>query len=350
MLFLTATANYNYHNRSPRCIGSQSYEKHKIDNQTIHLVHGPQLWSQRQLRILDKIADNYPKCKIHLVIITDEERNEIQKVEEIEVAEFDLEFTTVSGVSNVSTTSNSKLKHPKKFRKQVMNLKRIRRWMKKNLEKKGANIKAENGKSKLQNSTEIKTTSVPPSTDKIFRSLGEILRNYPQIFLEHLDYEESFMNSPLYKSWRHLSPSMRLFAIRVLYLWQYGGLSFSLAKEDTIKNLYEYETTKSETNTPTSGVIEIAFSSIDKPENNLEKLIASGFTTFKNMPSGIVTIDDAGLHMETKTSCHAFFGDLLANLRKADENSTPSTVIKQTLETFCKRNAVDSKYCASIKG
>lgn len=369
MLFLTASANYKYH-RNPRCVGSQTYEKHKIDNQTIHLVHGPQLWSQKQLEILEEIAENYPKCNIHLVIVNDENENKIRKVEEYEVAELDFEFkvgnidpTTASEVDlNASTKDTSKLKRFKKYEKNAKKLQRFRRWMKKmnansnkNLMKKTTSINIlapENLQNKLQNSTQQEAISITTtsSTIPVFRSLGEILRKNPQIFIEHLHYAESFMNSPLYNSWKHLSPSMRLFAIRVLYLWQYGGLSFSLSKEDYSKNQYTYETIENVTSTPKTGVIEIAFSSNENPENNLEKFISSGFSAFENMPSGVVTIDDAGLHMETKTSCHAFFGDLLTNLRKANENSTPSTVIKKTLQMFCRRNAVDSKYCSSIRG
>lgn len=170
-------------------------------------------------------------------------------------------------------------------------------------------------------------------------TLDDIRQKHPKIFVERLSYEDAFRNSPLYNTWRNLNDHMRLFAIRVLDLWQYAGLSFELP--DDHDDRYKYET---DSNNSTPGVVEIDTEAPGNAEK-LGKFIQMGFSSYSKLPEGVVTVDDEGLHMETKTSCHAFFGEVLMALRKANRSDNPTDILKKTLAVFCMKRAVDPKYC-----
>lgn len=146
-----------------------------------------------------------------------------------------------------------------------------------------------------------------------------LLKKYPHIVLRNRTVAAFFRYTPLYYNYYSLSPTMQVFAARVVHLWDHGGISFDI---DSNKQ--------------------------DDHGRNVRDLIEVGLESFQQLPEGIVTIDDEGLHMETKTSCHAFFGELLMNVRMYGKNGKVQEIIKKTLSSFCQRGAVDSNYCANM--
>lgn len=149
--------------------------------------------------------------------------------------------------------------------------------------------------------------------------ISKLLERHPKIILNRLTYQDVFTNTPLGDVWPYLKQPNRVFATRALLLWQFGGSSFALPET-------------SDTNR----------------KQRIQRLISSGDESFRSLPNGVVTIDDEGLHMQTKTACHAFFGEIIAKLRAAKGDSVED-IIRGALGVFCKRGAVDSGYCASIK-
>lgn len=144
-----------------------------------------------------------------------------------------------------------------------------------------------------------------------------VVRKHSGVLIEWLNYTEIFTNSPLQTTWRNLNEKSKLFACRVMYLWQYGGISFDLLENWGNKTL--------------------------------ENVIVLGLKAFRNLPKGTVTIDDKGWHMESGIGCHAFFGDLLMNLKKANNQDTVQSIIKKTLDVFCKKGNIESGYCSTVK-
>lgn len=360
MLLLAATSQHRIHTLKPRCIGSHIYNDHRMDNTTIHLIHhAADTWSSSELNTLDDIAQNYPQCKIHLVIINNER----------ERSNFIHKLPTVTAKSVTDSSSNattSKLlvdksvqNKRKKRSKRSKKTQRKKRKMDKvvtqpeDLEL-NINVGPQNLFNLLLNRKRFEhlnsTTPIATETSLItspnpMSNIDELLEKYPQIFTEHVTYNEVFRNSPLFFSWRRLNKRSRLFAIRVLYLWQYAGISFDLPhhhEQNLTNNAYK-------TINATSERVEISISNHQSPEVELANLVALGYADFKKLPEGVVSIDEEGLHMETKTSCHAFFGELLMELRKSNEKGSPASMIKKTIVVFCKKRAVDPRYCANIK-
>ncbi|KAH1025313.1 hypothetical protein HUJ05_010058 [Dendroctonus ponderosae] len=52
------------------------------------------------------------------------------------------------------------------------------------------------------------------------------------------------------------------------------------------------------------------------------------------MPQEVVTADDEGLHIFTKSPCHAFFGEVLGYLRRARGDETPKMIIRKSLKVL----------------
>lgn len=286
LLALNAAANNaNYVHLSTRCIGSHLYDYKIISNDTIHLVHGSDAWHTNQIAVLDSILQNYDAHKVHLVLVGYNKSSEVMSQHEFSVS------------ASVATTK----KRPRK-RREKMSKKELAKKLKESISKHTIKAKSQH------------------------KNLREVLTAHPDIFLETLNFTEVFNNSPLYSTWQHLNEATRIFAVRTIYLWQYGGLSF-----DLLGGLSRYKYNTSSKNNSIEGVVEL------------------GLESFQKLPKGTVTIDDEGWHMESRTSCHAFFGDMLMNLRKADSSVTPQQVIKGTLNVFCRRGSIDSGYCSNVK-
>lgn len=287
-LSAAATNNVRYgHHLTTRCIASNVYDYKKIGNDTVHLVHGSDVWTKNQLDVLESVLRHYDARKVHLVVVGYNKSHEAVPVSP--------PHPTVKRIVRKHASISKKVKIVK-----TLEVKREPRR-------------------KRRSVTEQKT-------------LRDILRLYPDVVLQTLIYTEAFNNSPLFNTWRNLNENARLFAIRIIYLWQYGGISFDLLNEN-YKDLSRYKhNTKQNSNNTTS----------------IEDVVVLGLTAFKKLPSGTVTIDDKGWHMESRTSCHAFFGDMLMSLRKANSDAAPQEIIKRTLDVFCKKGGIDSGYCSNV--
>lgn len=275
------------HQLSRRCIGSRLYDYKKINNETVHLVHDSDAWTKKQFAVVEGVLQNYEPRKVHLVVFGLNKSFEIT--------------TTTATESTINTTAAVKKRSLKK-----------------------AVVK----KVKIKKEPRRKRRSLPKAKSPQ-KTIYDVLRAYPDVVLETLNYTEAFKNSPLYNTWQNLNEKTRLFAVRAIYLWQYGGISFDLLDEN-YENLSRYKYTANN-------------------KTSVENVIVLGLTAFKTLPKGIVTIDDKGWHMESRTSCHAFFGDMLMNLRKSHRDVTPEDIIKKTLDVFCRKGAIDSGYCSTVK-
>lgn len=262
-----------------RCIASHVYHFKKIDSDIVYLAHNSDVWTNDQIAILQDILHDYNASKVHLVIVGWNKSSE----------------DTFEHYKEVNPTTMKRL-----FKKRTKEQ------------------EIEKGKNKRkENSTQYKT-------------LQEVLFAHPEISLKKINYTEAFRKSPLNKTWQNLNENTRLFALRTIYLWQYGGVSFDLLKGNS-KNNSRYINKLTNSNQTAS----------------VENLL--GFETYRNLTKGVVTIDDKGWRIESETSCHAFFGDMLINLKTAKSNATQEQVIKMTLEVYCKERANDSNNCTTVK-
>ncbi|XP_063916941.1 uncharacterized protein LOC135132698 [Zophobas morio] len=157
-------------------------------------------------------------------------------------------------------------------------------------------------------------------------TLDDIAKKYPNIIITYKTYRNVFVNSPLFLNWISLNHQMRIFAIRVLEIWQNGGLSYDLLEYKT----HSHRKYKNCTN--------IA-------EMKVQSYIKSGYKRYEHLQPEVVSIDRNGFHMECKTPCHAFFSKVLQKLRKADENSSPRDILYGPMYTFCKAGVIDKEFC-----
>lgn len=202
------------------------------------------------------------------------------------------------------------------------------------------------GKSSVANDTEklelFKTPrSIEKTTERI-KTVDDLLKIHPHIILDNTTYSHVFYMSPLYAYWPFLNEKLRVFAVRVLQLWQYGGISFDLSP-----------TTNHLVNATINDANSINRSSDEKEIDAIfnKKLLNFIITEKKNyekLPTGVVTADDEALHMESKIPCHAFFGEILMNLRRAQDNTTVKDILQESLRVFCKHSAASRKYCDII--
>lgn len=294
-----ATANnvrYEHH-LSNRCIASHAYNYKKLNNETVHFVHGSDAWSKIQIDVLESVLQKYDARNVHLVVV-----GYNKSIEE------DTPLS-ISASTAYPTVKRIVLKKRENVGKKIKILKVF----------------------EVKREPRRKRRSLSKPTQQ--KTLRDILRLYPDIVLETLNYTEAFYNSPLINTWQNLNEKTRLFAIRTIYLWQYGGLSFDLLEENYKDfSRYKYNTNQEANET-----------------SSIESVVALGLTAFRKLPKGVVTIDDKGWHMESKTSCHAFFGDMLMNLRRATTDVAPEEIIKRTLKVFCKKGGIDSGYCSSVQ-
>lgn len=290
LLALSAAAanNVRYgHHLTTRCIASNVYDYKKITNDTVHLVHGIDDWTKNQLDVLESVLRHYDARKVHLVVVGFNESHETLSVSTTHPAVKQIVKKRASVGKKIKIVKSLEIKkEPRRKRRSVMEQKTLR----------------------------------------------DILGLYPDIVLQTLIYTEAFNNSPLFNTWRNLNENAKLFAIRTIYLWQYGGISFDLLDEN-YKDLSRYKHNAKQNSNKTTSI---------------EDIVVRGLTAFKKLPTGTVTIDDKGWHMESRTSCHAFFGDMLMNLKKAHSDAAPQEIIKKTLDVFCKKGGIDSGYCSNV--
>lgn len=301
LLALSAAANNSrYDHLTTRCIGSHIYDYKKISNDTVHLVHGSDPWRRDQVAVLEGVLQNYDASKVHLVLVCNAKSDELPEVPEDNAV-----------LSTTKTTMKRARKKREKLSKKIKPLK-------------------------------AKTEPRRKKRSAAQRTLQDVLLTYPDIIVETVNYTEAFKNSPLYNTWHNLNEKTRIFAIRTIFLWQYGGISFDLLEEN-YKDLsrFNYDIFKNKT--------KAAAETKGNKTATVGDVVELGLIAFRELPKGIVTIDDKGWHMESRTSCHAFFGDMLMNIRKADQETMPEHIIKRTLNIFCKRGSIDSGYCSTVQ-
>lgn len=280
---LTNTGNVRRHAKlvTPRCLASHPDYK-KIDNETIHLVHNSDDWTKEQVDVLKGILHNYNASKVHVVIV---------------------------GCSKASKVIPQDNNNPMAGKRFFKNRAKEARYKKKERRRQRRYI---------ANLSQCKT-------------LQDVLLGHPDILLERISYTEAFHNSSLQRTWPNLNAKTKLLALRTVYMWQYGGLTFDLF-EESYKNFSRFYNQK------------VANAS----ETALVEKIVLEFKALKNLLKGIIIIDHKGWHMESGTTCHAFFGDILTILQTAKKDDFPEHIIKMALDVFCKKGSVEPSYCASV--
>lgn len=183
-----------------------------------------------------------------------------------------------------------------------------------------------------------------PTTVKPIKvtNIAALLLRHPSIFVETLTFEEAFEKTPLLLTWHHLNDETKIFAMRVLQLWQYGGLSFDLVRTKNMSEVYSPTTENylvtTDHQVENSSLPEVKKEIQENDESNtyVDSLLYLGYSNFQMIPGGIVTLAENGCHMETKSACHSFFGEILLNLKYANRMTTPEDVIKGALKYFLK--------------
>lgn len=210
------------------------------------------------------------------------------------------------------------------------------------------------------------TELFPLTTQSRPETLEQVTQNFPGLTIENITAKEGFYKSPLEKTWQKLSPDLLLFALRVLHLWEYGGLSFKI--DDDISPQPYMRRWKKVDNFPLKPGLSANFhlsyiikkscfldtirikspNFEDSTTSKLSKFIQNGKESFERLPKEVVTADDEGLHIFTKSPCHVFFGEVLVNLRRSRGDETPKRIIRKSLKVFCRHSAVGNNYCKNL--
>lgn len=260
-----ATMSTQYNHRLLRCVTNTP-----VDNHTIHLVHSSRRWSKEQLKLVESISQTFLN---HTILVT------VMKDPNFIFSE-----------------------RPKR----------------------------EINDNKITNKTNrIIKMLLPNKTDQDHneKTIEEIAEKHPNVLLMYQNYNEMFDKTPLSFNWVMFNDKMRIFAVRVLQLWQYGGISF---------DLFPYEKSES------------SISEKTQRYNTLTELIKNGKQRFENLEADQVSVDNLGFHMESRVPCHAFFGKVLMRLKKANPGSTAKCVLRGPLYSFCKMGAVEKKFCGVL--
>lgn len=319
----------------PRCL-RKSYDGFETN---LYLVHDGKGWQQSELDILERIAIKYTQCDIELLILREDNctnHKEHQLVKH--------KFIRPKRQTKEVGKHKHKLPHNKTNRILDLEI---------NIGAKSL-LKAFLERRRRLNST-ISTTSTTPTSIPHLPNIHDVLNKFPTIIVKNTTKTNFFATTPLYNTWKNLNKETLNFAARILKLWENGGISFELPSSGNNTNItiYHKESLIPKNFTAVTIGTTITTKMLDKNATNEEtKLIRSmidiGYTSFRNLPEGLVTVDEEGIHMESKTICHAFFGEALVQLKHANNITTVPEIIKNTLKSFCVRGAVDSEYCNSI--
>ncbi|XP_071054177.1 uncharacterized protein [Onthophagus taurus] len=335
LMILACSMKPNEHYLHPRCI-KRSFDDDK--DIKIYLVHNEDKWEKDQLDILEEILVKFNQC--HVELITFDDCMEYPEIEE-KINSKQRPKRHVKDL-NGANSKNEELS----INVGAKNLLQIFREKTKKYSKIFSSNKNINTSLNpfFAQTTQTTSTETP-------KSLNTILKTYPQLKLTKTTKKEFFEYSPLYDSWKNMNQHTLNFAARVLKLWDNAGISFKFPditdnsedhKHKNSLNYYKYNV-QDTTNVPPK-------ESKDKDDFKIiETMVETGYESFKKLPDGLVTVDEEGIHMETKTTCHAFFGEALNQLKRVEENSNIKKIIQDTLKTFCVKGAVDSEYCNSVK-
>lgn len=287
------------HSYLPRCPTGSSLSPNKT---RIYLAHSNEPLDEEEIDTIEEIVKYYPKCYIQITLYhTEENTTNFSESSSIII-------NTLRRKRSATTTTIKSTSLTTQLMKNISTGQLL-------------DYLIEEGRRRSNRRKIIveRATSKPK-----LRNLNDLLARYDNIRCLNLSKEYIFNNSPLFRVYQNFSPELTTFAIRILQLWDFGGISFALPHTHNFNNDPGDHT------------------------NNIMKFIDVGYDSFKKLDNGFVTIDDESLHMETKTTCHAFFGEVLQHLRQATEETTSKEIIKQTLKSFCYRDAVDSKYCKTL--
>ncbi|KAK9888271.1 hypothetical protein WA026_000534 [Henosepilachna vigintioctopunctata] len=344
ILLVTALSTYRFH-RIPRCIVG---DNPLLDNSTIHLVHGPEVWNQHQLDMIEKIIQVFPNHRIHLILIKRQLSSDLFN----EIGTSKIEDLTSMQISTVNTSPSRKLlalpEDPVEKTNGIFG-------------KEDAATDANDSlfgwpffdprdfinsflKKSVRRPVRNRHTTVRPLK---ITNIAALLLKYPSIFVEILTFEEAFQKSPLYLTWHNLNDETKIFALRTLQLWQYGGLSFDLIQTKNMSEAYSMTTENIVISTENYKSIEINSTETKDTQqethekdaerhNYVDSLLYLGYSNFRMIPGGIVTLAENGCHMETKSACHSFFGEILSNLKSATMYTSPEDTIKEALKYFLK--------------
>ncbi|XP_066246320.1 uncharacterized protein [Euwallacea similis] len=347
--------------RVPRC----SYSNvEPLGNRTIHLVHPSGNWNKEQLSALERIKREYEGFDMHLVLTNIPLSNLNQTLQPQNY--LDMGRRPVSTSPRSQTPEIKRAKQVSKENGKNVLVRKKRHHMnqmssignsfgvkslldmflgnKVNIDKRSSNETSE--LPGLLNPTERITFSTLSPRPK---TLDDVLRDIPGLTIRNVTPQEIFSKSPLHNSWSKFTPELLIFAARILGLWKYGGLSFKIdggntgREEDDLKKF----------SVASGNTLQAMESSPSGPtlpphEDKLTDFILKGRKSFEGLPNEVVTADDKGLHIFTKSPCHVFFGEILVNLKRSKGDETPKRIIQKSLKVFCRHAAVGNDYCRHL--
>ncbi|KAH1016028.1 uncharacterized protein LOC109537850 isoform X2 [Dendroctonus ponderosae] len=377
VLLMVSSIGSSRNLRVPRCTHSNPEE---LSNKTIHLVHQSSDWSQEQVNFLEKIKSEYQGYDVHLVLVRQpsikgkdlkKHSHHIEKVRNRNLSvPVNRTFNSIAGIHSVLLG----MKRAKRSKKNARALRRKKRGhedsssmglglgvkylldilLRSKIESTNVIMKKRSNDSKplpdMFNLTDLFSIITPKPRPK---TLEDIIDDFPGLTVKNATAEEIFFKSPLQHSWAKFNSDLLLFAVRAMYLWQYGGLSFKVdgnggdgAEWENVEKFSVAPVVTLQNLDHTS--IQMVPHEVSTRNDKLHKFILAGRTTFENMPQEVVTADDEGLHIFTKSPCHAFFGEVLGYLRRARGDETPKMIIRKSLKVFCKYAAVGNNYCRNL--
>lgn len=144
------------------------------------------------------------------------------------------------------------------------------------------------------------------------RSLHQILSKHRNIVVNRISYEDRFKTTQLFYTWPLLNEELKIFAVRVLQLWDFGGISFDLDRYDSYYG-----------------------------DDEKTSVVDNMYRQFEQLASGDIIVDNDGLDMASKLPCRAFFADILRNLNihNQDVHLTAMDVIRKSMQLFCPKSA-----------
>lgn len=325
LIFTTMLLSYTLHNAAihhihPKCVSNLPDH---FNNNTIHIVHEGDTWSENQLEILQYIVNVYKDYDVHISIL---KRNESSDKEDTRLSINNTKSTQKIETTTMWSTKSQKQNNESSLLFYDGPLQNFDAFT--FFEKLRNNLKAPK---RLNRNIHIETAK----EKKIF---FEDITNKSNIRVDKHTYQEYFKNTPLIYDWINLDKNMLIFASRIQDLWQYGGVSFYLPSNyqtSTTNSTVEYKNTTESINKEPTDVA-------------LKSLILTSKSVYESLPTELVSIDRKGYHMGSKIPCHSFFGELIAKITANGFPNTAQVLIEETLRDFCKRGAVNSEDCKII--
>ncbi|XP_072378531.1 uncharacterized protein [Diabrotica undecimpunctata] len=297
--------------RLPRCATAE-----EITNDTIHLVHVHNSYYQEieKLNFVKELVKLYPTYNIRVMTLPGKEETQNKiipgTIEKDFIEEnYDVQNEITSSISTSTPKKSKILQRMKDIKDTQLLLNMLMRGM-------FMDIKTD---PKIK-STESATTQT--TTDKVIKNVEDLGSIYPKISYETITYNQTFFGTPLQTSYKYINEKLQIFAVRVLQIWQYGGLSFDLQNAD-----------------------ETDFKHLSAKESTHQHKFEITEKDSRNVWVNTVSVDDRGFHLESKIPCHVFFEQILMILRGADQYTTVKDVMKKAVKSFCLHYPVNRENC-----